>query len=68
MFNQSELEMAERIGEFFLRISVMIHEQIEEVLNLQEAGDKRTFGDIAFSKGYVDAHALKAYADFTDLL
>ncbi|MGA2380459.1 MAG: hypothetical protein ABSG85_14250 [Spirochaetia bacterium] len=56
--------MAERIGEFFLRISVMTSEQIKEVLRLQEAGDKRTFGDIALSMGYVDVHALKAYADF----
>jgi hypothetical protein len=58
--------MAERIGEYFLRIGVMNSEQIAEVLKLQETGDRRVFGDIAFSLGYVDAYALKAYADFTD--
>jgi hypothetical protein len=38
--------------------------QIAEVVRLQETGDKRPFGDIAFSLGYVDAYALRAYADF----
>lgn len=58
--------MAERIGEFFLRVGVMTHEQIAEVLRLQAAGEKRMFGDIAFSLRYVDAYALKAYADSVD--
>jgi len=56
--------MAERIGEFLLRNGAMTAEQVAEVVRRQEAGDKRTFGGIALSIGYVDAYALKAYADF----
>jgi hypothetical protein len=56
--------MAEPMGDFFLRISVMTSEQIAEVHRLQETGDKRAFGDIALSMGYIDVYALKAYADF----
>jgi hypothetical protein len=55
--------MAERIGDFFLRTGVMTAEKVAIVLQLQKAGDKRTFGDIALSIGYVDVYALKAYAD-----
>ena len=58
--------MAERIGEFFIRIGAMSSEQVAEVLKLQGLGDKRTFGGVALSLGYVDAYALKAYADFID--
>ncbi|MGO9308445.1 MAG: hypothetical protein ACLQDL_05415 [Spirochaetia bacterium] len=54
----------ERIGHFFLRISVMTSEEITEVLGLQAAGDKRPFGEIALSKGFVDVQAIKAYEDF----
>jgi hypothetical protein len=44
----------------------MSSEQVAEVLKLQGLGDKRTFGGVALSLGYVDAYALKAYADFID--
>ncbi len=54
----------ELIGHFFLRISVMTSEEIAEVLRLQAAGDKRPFGEIALSMGYVDLQAIKAYEDF----
>ncbi|MGA2642430.1 MAG: hypothetical protein ABSG21_16190 [Spirochaetia bacterium] len=55
--------MAERIGDFFVRTGVMTAEQVAEVLRLQEKGDKRMFGSIAISLGYVDVYALKAYVD-----
>jgi len=53
----------ERIGAFLLRIGVMTPERIAEVLRAQEAGDKRSFGEIAIAKGYADVYSLKAYAD-----
>jgi len=56
--------MAERIGDFLLRTGAMNAEQVAEVLKRQQGGDKRTFGGIALSIGYVDAYALKAYSDF----
>lgn len=55
--------MAERIGDFFVRIGVMNPEQVEKVLVLQKQGDRRTFGEIALSLGYADVNALKAFAD-----
>jgi len=53
----------EHIGAFLLRIGVMTSERIAEVLRAQEAGDKRSFGEIAIAKGYADVYSLKAYAD-----
>ena len=53
----------ERIGAFLLRIGVMTPERIVEVLRAQQAGDKRSFGEIALAKGYADVYSLKAYAD-----
>ncbi|HVO39559.1 MAG TPA: hypothetical protein VMV03_11085 [Spirochaetia bacterium] len=55
--------MAERIGDFFVRIGVMNPEQVDTVLALQKQGDRRTFGEIALSLGYADVNALKAFAD-----
>ena len=55
--------MAERIGDFFVRIGVMNPEQVEKVLALQKQGDRRTFGEIALSLGYADVNPLKAFAD-----
>ena len=55
--------MAERIGDFFVRIGVMNPEQVQKVLALQKQGDRRTFGEIALSLGYADVNALKAFAD-----
>jgi hypothetical protein len=55
--------MAERIGDFFVRIGVMNPQQVEKVLGLQKQGDKRTFGEIALSLGLADVNALKAFAD-----
>ena len=44
----------------------MTAEKVAIVLQLQKAGDKRTFGDITLSMGFVDVYALKAYADSAD--
>jgi len=36
--------MADRIGEFLVRIGAMTNEQVEKVLTAQKGGDTRAFG------------------------
>ena len=53
--------MSEKIGEFLVRIGAMTEKQCEEILQIQQLGDKRYFGEIAVEKGFVDKEALKKY-------
>jgi hypothetical protein len=39
--------MEERIGEALVRIGAMKSYQVEDVLRLQQGGDRRMFGEIA---------------------
>jgi hypothetical protein len=55
--------MAERIGDFLLRIGAMKKSQVEEVLKAQKAGDSRSFGVIAIELGYVNEAAVKKFVD-----
>jgi hypothetical protein len=55
--------MAERIGDFMMRIGAMKMNQVDEVLRLQKAGDTRQFGIIAIELGYVKEEAVKRYLD-----
>ena len=55
--------MSEKIGEFLIRIGVMIEEQIKEVLQAQKAGDQRLFGEIAIDFGYINNEVLKKYVE-----
>jgi hypothetical protein len=55
--------MAERIGDFMMRIGAMKKNQVDEVLRLQKAGDTRQFGVIAIELGYVKEEAVKRYLD-----
>lgn len=41
-------------------------EQVESVLAAQRAGDKRLFGAIALSLGFIEDSALRRYADYLD--
>jgi hypothetical protein len=58
--------MAERIGDFLLRIGAMTKDQVDEVLRIQ-AGEPddalRMFGEIAVEKGFIDEAALKKYVE-----
>ena len=56
--------MAERIGEFLVRIGAMTEEQVDAVLKAQ-AGDAelRMFGEIAIEKGFIDDSAIRKYID-----
>ncbi|HVO40339.1 MAG TPA: hypothetical protein VMV03_15010 [Spirochaetia bacterium] len=48
--------MAERIGEFLIRIGAMRPDQVEKVRQLQAAGDKRRFGVIAAELRYITSY------------
>jgi len=53
--------MEERIGEALLRIGAMKSYQVEDVLRLQQGGDRRMFGEIAIELGYIDDQAIRRY-------
>ena len=55
--------MAEKIGEFLLRIGVMTEYQLQEVLNAQKSGDSRMFGEIAIDFGYINDEVMKKYIE-----
>ncbi len=40
--------------------------QVEIVLAAQKAGDKRLFGAIALSMGFIEDNALRRYTDYLD--
>lgn len=48
--------MAEKIGEFLIRIGAMRPDQVERVIQLQSAGDKRRFGVIAAELKYITCY------------
>ena len=54
--------MAERIGDFLVRIGAMTQGQLDDVLELQKIGDSRAFGLIALDQGYVTETAIEQYA------
>jgi hypothetical protein len=55
--------MQSRIGEFLVKIGAMTTDQVDKVLQLQEAGDQRIFGEIALGLGYLNDDAIKRYVD-----
>jgi hypothetical protein len=58
--------VARRIGEILVLIGTMKPEQVETVLAVQQAGDKRLFGSIALSLGFIEDNALRRYVDYLD--
>jgi mannitol/fructose-specific phosphotransferase system IIA component len=51
----------EKIGEGLIRIGAMNKEQVDNVLERQEKGDTRLFGEIAVELGFVDVDAIIKY-------
>jgi hypothetical protein len=51
-------EFQERIGYALVRTKAITQEQCNEVLQKQKEGDKRLFGEIAVSMGYIEFTAL----------
>ena len=58
--------MTDRIGEFLMKIGAMKPYQVEEILRLQQAGDKRRFGEIAVELRYIHDDAIKRYVDYLE--
>ncbi len=50
--------MAERIGDGLVRIGAMTAEQRDKVLEMQNDGDERMFGEIAIDLKYIDDQAI----------
>ena len=53
--------MSEKIGEALVRIGAMKSYQVDDVLRLQNGGDRRLFGEIAIELGYIDDQAIRKY-------
>lgn len=54
--------MAERVGDFLIRIGAITAEQMAEVLKIQDAEEEpRLFGQIAIELGYIDDAAIQRY-------
>ena len=45
--------MAERIGDFLVRSGKLSKKQVTTVINRQQSGDARLFGEIAMELGYL---------------
>ena len=50
--------MAERIGDGLVRIGAMTEEQRDKVLQIQNDGDGRMFGEVAIDLEFIDDQAI----------
>ncbi len=53
--------MADRIGDILVRIGAMTQEQVADVLQRQQEGDNRLFGEIAIEVGYINEELIAEY-------
>ena len=53
--------MPERLGDYMIRTSAMNQSQVDAVAGAKAAGDKRHFGDIAVSMGFITAAHVEAF-------
>jgi hypothetical protein len=58
--------MADRIGEFLIRIGAMTAGQVDHVLRAQKSGDTRRFGEIALELGFIHDDAIKRYVEYLE--
>ncbi len=59
--------MAERIGDFLVRVGAMTQEQVEDVVRRQKAGDKRQFGEIAIGLRYLaDSSSIDRFLEYQE--
>jgi hypothetical protein len=58
--------MTDRIGDFLVKIGAMKPFQVQDILRVQQAGDKRLFGEIAIELRYINDDALKRYVDYSE--
>lgn len=53
--------MPERIGDYMIRTGAMNQSQVDDVVRAKTTGDKRHFGDIAVSLGFITAADVEAF-------
>jgi len=53
-----------RIGEYLVSIGVLTQSQVSEVIRIQKEGDKRKFGEIAVSQGFMEDSSIMRFTDF----
>ena len=53
--------MAERIGDYMIRTGTMNQGQVDVVIHAQRTGDKRSFGQIAVSMGFLSQANVDAF-------
>ena len=56
--------MAMRMGEFLVSVGVLTEAQVSEVVRMQVEGDKRKFGEIAVSKGFMEDSSIMRFTNF----
>ena len=56
--------MTMRIGDYLVSIGVLTQGQVSEVLGLQAQGDKRKFGGIAVSQGFMEDGSIMRFTNF----
>jgi len=59
--------MAEKIGEYLVGIGAMSATQVTVVINHQQSGDERLFGEIAMELGYLaDNEPIDKFLEFQE--
>jgi hypothetical protein len=53
--------MPERLGDYMIRTGAMNQSQVDDVVRAKTEGDKRHFGEIAVSLGFVTAGDIEAF-------
>ncbi len=53
-----------RIGDYLVSIGILTKSQVSEVLKMQSEGDKRKFGEIAVSQGFMEDSSIRRFTDF----
>ena len=60
--------MAERIGEYLVALGAMSETQVTTVINHQQSGDERLFGEIAMELGYLaDNEPIDKFLEYQEL-
>ena len=53
--------MPERMGDYMIRTGAMNQSQVDDVVRAKTAGDKRHFGEIAVSLGFITVGNVEAF-------
>ncbi len=53
--------MSERLGDYLIRMGKMTQSQVDEVVRAKTSGDKRHFGEIAVSLGFITVGDVEAF-------